>query len=276
MKLTVLGAHDLESKTTRATCLLVDNHLAIDAGGLTTALTLEQQRKINTVLLTHHHFDHTRDLVTLGFNNVLWQGQIKVYGLPQTFEIVIPCLLDGRIYVNMLEPASLALKGSMLPNHVRSVEELSPIKLCTVTAYQEETISGYNVLPVPVPHSVPTVGYLVRSESGQSLFYTGDTGPGLSGCWQHIKPDLLVIETTGPNKLTDKLSKKGHLSPQSLKQELLQFKSINGYLPEILVIHRAPPFEEEIKEEIEQVSEELQVDIMIGYEGMEVTVESKR
>jgi ribonuclease BN (tRNA processing enzyme) len=276
VELTVLGAHDLESKTTRATCLLVDDHLAIDAGGLTSALTLEQQSKISTVLLTHHHFDHTRDLVTLGFNNILWQGQIKVYGLPQTFEVVVPCLLDGKIYVNLLEHASLALKGSMLPNPARAEDELSPIKLCTITPYQEEIILGYNVLPVPVPHSVPTVGYLVRSESGQSLFYTGDTGPGLSDCWHYIKPDLLVIETTGPNKLTDKLSKKGHLSPQSLKRELLQFKSINGYLPEIMVVHRAPPFEELIKEEIKQVSEDLQVDIMIGYEGMEVIVQGKR
>lgn len=29
---------------------------------------MSDQRKIDTVLLTHHHFDHTRDLVTLAAN----------------------------------------------------------------------------------------------------------------------------------------------------------------------------------------------------------------
>ena len=68
MEIQILGAHQLESKGTRLTSLLIDGTLAIDAGGLTSALSLPEQEKIKTVLLTHHHFDHSRDLVTLAAN----------------------------------------------------------------------------------------------------------------------------------------------------------------------------------------------------------------
>ncbi len=54
--------------------LLIDEALVIDVGGLTSALSLAQQEKIKTVLLSHHHFDHTRDLIILGANVDSWRG----------------------------------------------------------------------------------------------------------------------------------------------------------------------------------------------------------
>ena len=42
--------------------ILVDGKLAIDAGGLTTALTLEEQERIDAMIITHRHFDHIKDL----------------------------------------------------------------------------------------------------------------------------------------------------------------------------------------------------------------------
>ena len=103
MELRILGAHSNEAKGTRLTSFLIDGVLAVDAGGLTSALSLAEQEKIKAVLLTHHHFDHTRDLVTLGYNAALWDGQIKVYALSETLNVVISCLLDGKIYANLLE-----------------------------------------------------------------------------------------------------------------------------------------------------------------------------
>ena len=272
MELSILGAHDLESKNAHPTCLLIDERLAIDAGGLASSLTLSQQQKIKAVLLTHHHLDHTRDLPTLGFNVILWQGQVTVHALPQTFDVIIPCLLDGRIYVDLLKNPTLVLKGSMNPQPVSPVQDRSPLKLREIEPYKKETIEGYEVLPVPVNHSVPSVGYLVTSAAGNSLFYTGDTGPGLYDCWSHINPQLIIIEATAPSKFTEELAKSGHLSPQSVKEELNQFRKIKGYLPRVIVIHRALPYEQQIKEEIEQVAIELNADIGLGYEGMTISI----
>jgi len=258
VEIQILGAHQLELKGARLTSLLIDGTLVVDAGGLTSALSLPEQKKIKTVLLTHHHFDHTRDLVTLAANaGYYWQGQLEVYALRYTLDIVTTCLLDGKIYANFLEYPS---------------KEKPTLMLKAIEPYSRKTIAGYDVLAVPVKHSVPTVGYQITSSDGKSLFYTGDTTVGISDCWQHIFPQLLIAEVVGPNKYGDWLKKAGHLSAELLKEELTQFRQLKGYLPRIIVIHIGNLFEQEIKEEVAQVAQELEADISLGYEDMKITL----
>ena len=88
MKIEVLGAHNTETDTARLPCLLVDDVIALDAGGLTSSLSLKRQQQIRTVLLTHHHFDHTRDLVMLGANDSIPPSTVEVFGLRDTLEVV--------------------------------------------------------------------------------------------------------------------------------------------------------------------------------------------
>ena len=257
MKIQILGAHATEARGARLTSLLVDGVLALDAGGLTSALSLSQQKQIKALLLTHHHFDHTRDLITLGADVNHWQGQVEVYALQQTLDVVIPCLLDGKMYINFLEYPSRE-KPSLL------VQAIEP--------YSRKTIAGYDVLALPVKHSVPAVGYQVTSPQGKSFFYTGDTTTGISHCWQHISPQLLIIEVTGPNKLEDWLKGVGHMSAGLLKEGLTQFRQLKGYLPRVIVIHIGNFYEQQIKEEVAQVAKELGADISLGYEDMKLVL----
>ena len=258
MEIQILGAHLAELKGARLTSLLIDGALVVDAGGLTSALSLPEQKKIKTVLLTHHHFDHTRDLVTLAANaGYYWRRQLVVYALRYTLDIVTNCLLDGKIYTNFLEYPS---------------KEKQTLILEAIEPYSRKTIAGYDVLAVPVKHSVPAVGYQITSSDGKSLFYTGDTTVGISDCWQHVSPQLLITEVAGPNKYGDWLKKAGHLCAGFLREELIQFRRLKGYLPRIIVIHIGNPYEQEIKEEVAQVAQELEADISLGYEDMKVTL----
>jgi phosphoribosyl 1,2-cyclic phosphodiesterase len=254
----ILGAHQLELKGARLTSLLIDGTLVVDAGGLTSALSLTKQKKIKAVLLTHHHFDHTRDLVTLAANaGYYWRGQLEVYALRYTLDIVTTCLLDGKIYANFLEYPS---------------KEKPTLILEAIEPYIRKTIAGYDVLAVPVKHSVPTVGYQITSSDGKSLFYTSDTTVGISNHWQYVYPQLLITGVVGPNKYGDWLKKAGHLSAELLKVELTHFRQLKGYLPRIIIVHIGNLFEQEIKEEVARVAQELEADISLGYEGMKVTL----
>lgn len=257
MEIQILGAHQFESKGARLTSLLIDGTLVIDAGGLTSALSVPEQEKIKTVLLTHHHFDHTRDLVTLAANAGYRREQLVVYGLRYTLDIITTCLLDGKMYINFLEYPS---------------KEKPTVILEAIEPYSRKIIAGYDVLAVPVKHSVPAVGYQITSSDGRSLFYTGDTTVGISNCWQHIFPQLLITEVAGPNKYGDWLKKAGHLCAGLLKEELIQFRQLKGYLPRVIVIHIGNPFEQEIKEEVAQVAQELEADISLGHEDMKITL----
>ncbi len=258
MDVRILGAHSSELRGARLASLLVDDTLLIDAGGVTSALSLHEQERISTVLLTHHHFDHTRDLVTLAANAAnCWQGQLVVCGLGHTLDIVARYLFDGVLYVNFLE----------YPSKARPCVILDAIE-----PNVNRRIAGYDVLALPAEHSVPAVGYRVTSQDGKSVFYTGDTCGGLADCRQGVSPQLLITEVTGPNENADWLRKVGHLCPALLKEELKEWRRLSGQLPRVIVVHVGSAFEREIEREVAQVAKELGADISLGYEDMLVTL----
>lgn len=255
MEVRILGAHHAESATTRLVSLLVDEVLAVDAGGLTSGLSLPEQAQVNSILLTHHHYDHIRDIPTFGLNNYL--RSTNVYGTASTIDILSRYLLDGAIYPKFTEKPS---------------PQSPALRLFTLEPYREETIEGYKVLALPVYHSIPAVGYQITSPEGQTIFYSGDTGRGLSACWDHISPQLLIINVTLPDSLENIAIEAGHLTPGLLREELAQFRQSKGYLPRVALLHASPQFEDEIKAEVAQVARELAASITLGYEGMRVRV----
>lgn len=246
--------YNAEVKGARLTTLLVDGVLALDASALTSSLSLAEQQKIKTILLTHHHFDHTRDLVTFGANSAESSAPVEIYALQESLDVITTCLLDGKMYADFLK----------LPSRERPFLQLRAVK-----PFQKLVTQGYRVLPVPVRHAVASVGFQVTSKDGKRFFYTGDTGPVLASCWEHISPQLLLIEVSGLNMVQDHLRSVGHLS---LQEELMQFRRMKGYLPRIVVVHTPPQWQQELEQEIADVSRELGIDIEIGYDGMRITL----
>lgn len=257
MEIRILGAHNTEAKGLRLVSFLIDSVLALDAGGLTSSLSLSEQQQVRAILLTHHHFDHTRDLVTFGANGATFPQPVDVYALSQTLDTVNSCLLDGKIYADF----------SKWPS-----EEKPFLQLKVIEPLQGQSIQGYDILPVPVQHTVPSVGYHVISKDGKSLFYAGDTGPGLETCWQHISPQLLIIEVSGINKAQDFLKSVGHLSAGLLKEELVQFRQAKRYLPRVVVVHIPAQFQREVEQEVKEVARQLGTSIDIGYEDMKINL----
>ena len=256
MKIRFLGTHQYETATTRLACLLIDDFIALDAGALTSSLSLTHQEKIRQILLTHRHWDHIRDLPSLT-NNTQEAGTLKVYGVADTLDSIASHLMDGTLYPNFL---------------TRQVGGKPIIELDYIQPPALFSIRDYTVRAISMHHGVPSVGYQVSRADSRRLFYTGDTGPVCSDVWDQIQPDILVIDTTYPNRMEENARDQGHLTPHLLLDELKSFQRVRGYLPEVIATHLCPPYEEEIRRQIAIVGEEFGTAIYAAQEGMELSI----
>jgi len=225
-------------------------------GSLTSSLSFAAQQRIKAILITHHHFDHIRDLATFGMNSYM-SGPINIYALDSVLGVISAHLLNEVLYPDFRQ---------------KPFPERPALKFCPLEPNKEVIIKGYAVLPLPVNHNVPTIGYQVTTPDKKSLFYTGDTGRNPPSLWEAVSPELLVTEVTMPDSFESFAQASGHLTPRLLKQELLDFKRIRGYLPPIVTVHMSPHIEDEIREEVAQVAKDLDAKITLGYEGMRIVI----
>lgn len=251
MRVRVLGAHNAASATTAPVSLLVDDVICIDAGAVHTALTIEEQRRVRAVLLTHRHFDHIHGVPLLAINTA-GHGLTRVYGLESVLAELQEHLINGVLYPDFLP-------GGKLPS----------LDLRTIEPLEEIDADGHTALAVPVEHGVDAVGYEVRSADGRSIFYTGDTGGGLASAWEHVSPDALFCEVTHPNGHG---AGSKHLTPARFEAELASYLARKPAPARVITVHMTPWLEETIVAELGDVSQRLGVEIEPAYEGMVVEV----
>jgi ribonuclease BN (tRNA processing enzyme) len=256
MDIRILGAHNYESPTTNCVCFLIDGTLAIDAGGLTSGLSIQEQQQVEAVLLTHQHYDHIRDIPGIALNLFQHNNSINIYATQVVRDVIETHLLNGAVFPKFQE-----IPDGHPTLNFNLVSPLTP-----------QRVDGHSVLAVPVNHSEPTVGYQISDEQGKTFFYTADTGPGLAECWRHVAPQLLIIEVTLPNSYEEFAIKTGHLTPVLLERELMSFRESKGYLPQVMAVHMDASLEPRIRQELALVSDRLHIAIAIAFEGMQFSV----
>ena len=256
MEIRILGARQGESRQTHFDSILVDGVLALDAGSLSSMLDLSEQAGIDSVLLTHSHFDHIKDLASLGFN-LMGRRQVRICCTAKARAAIEATVLSDQIWINFfVRPTPAA------PTFIHN----------PVEAGRAFTVAGYRVRAVPVLHSLPTLGYEITAPTGGTVFYTGDNGPGSGAAWASTTPDLLITEVTTPDAEAAQTAQHGHLTPKLLSEELRIYRSLRGFLPTVLVIHVNPYHEAEVIAEIAHLAADLAADISVAAEGSVYTV----
>ncbi|MGB8328758.1 MAG: 3',5'-cyclic-nucleotide phosphodiesterase [Polyangiales bacterium] len=239
MQLRVLGCHGGETPKHRTSSFLVGDTVAIDAGAITSSLSLDEQERIRSVLVSHPHMDHVRDLATLADNRCQQGGStLDIVGIPATVDA-----LRTHFFNDIIWPDFTRIDAKDGPT-VRFVE---------VQPNHEFDVDGYGVTPVMVNHTVDTSAFIIR-QNGTSIVYGGDTGP-TDELWTQINAldDLqaLMMEVSFPNDEADLAYRSRHLTPETLTTELGKLKHSDG-LP-ILLYHIKPTFEARVLRELAQV-----------------------
>ena len=211
MRIRVLGAYGGSTPDHRQTSFLLNGSVALDAGALTEALTLDEQARVKAVLVTHSHMDHVASLPFL-VENVF--GRTK-----DAIEIVGPAdvvtSLQRHLFNDDLWPDFTRIPSHLLPT----------VTFRVITAGEPFAVDGLTVTAIPVCHVVPTYGYLV-SDGLTTVVFSGDTGP-TEALWAAARAarnvTAVFAECSFPDGMTDIAEVSRHLTPAKLKAEMAKF-----------------------------------------------------
>ena len=236
MQLRILGCHGGETPKHRTSSFLLGDGLAIDAGAITSGLSLREQQLIRSVLVSHPHMDHVRDLATLADNRCQQGGTtLDIVGIPETIRA-----LKQHFFNDVIWPDFTKIDTKNGPT-VRFVE---------VLPNEMSNVDGYEVTPVLVNHTVDTSAFIIRHDR-KSIVYSGDTGP-TDELWTHVNAlddvQALMMEVSFPNDEARLAHDSRHLTPASLDRELAKLTQ-SEQLP-ILLYHIKPTFERQVLREL--------------------------
>ncbi|MEK6726504.1 MAG: 3',5'-cyclic-nucleotide phosphodiesterase [Deltaproteobacteria bacterium] len=238
MKMKVLGCYGAELPGFKTMGLLLNDTLLVDAGSVTSSLSIEEQERISNILVTHSHLDHIKDILFLADNLA---GRKKNHiNIIATDEII--SIIQGTFLNNMVWP-----DFTLIPTTSDPIIRLKKIK--TEEKFQVDYLT---VKAVDVEHTVKSVGYFISDGNG-TIIISGDTGP-TDRIWQiaNEKKDMkaVFIETSFPNKLERLAEISKHLTPHLLKEELKKLKRTD--IP-VYIVHMKPQYIDILKKEITEI-----------------------
>ncbi len=242
MRLRVLGCAGGSAPGAQLSCYLVDDVLAVDAGALTTALDFLSQRKVEDVLVTHGHLDHTWTLPLFLANRFAGEAvHCRIHASAYTLDTLRQSLFNDRIW----------------PDFTPVVRQSIPLmQFLPLEPGASRTVLRYEVPSCALTHAVPCQAYRIRSaNANRSLLVCGDTHRSKT-LWDfaNATPDLagIVIECSFPNRYAELAESSQHLTPSLLASELSRL----GPDVPIHVTHIKPEDRREVVRELRALSDD--------------------
>jgi ribonuclease BN (tRNA processing enzyme) len=239
MRIQILGGHGGQSRGYATTSFLIDDHLLLDAGAVASTLSVEEQSRIDFILISHSHLDHIKDLAFICDNCFgMKEGPFEVYTHPTVKQI-----LKTHFFNETIWPDFTKLPNETKPT-IRINEALPEIPF---------VIGKYKITAVKVQHPNDAMGFIIEDDK-TSVLFTVDTA-ATSRIWElgHKVKNLKAIftEVSFPNALKNVAAASDHHTPQSLKEEI---KKMPANIPVVLT-HLKPSFKEVIQKELMELNE---------------------
>ncbi len=209
MRIRVLGCSGgIGGANLRTTSLLVDDDILIDAGTGVGDLSIAELARIDHVFVTHSHLDHIACLpLMVDTVGELREQPLTVWTTAPTLEVLRRHIFNWSIWPDFTEIPS-AEHPFMRFRELRVGDEID--------------LGGRSIRVLPAQHTVPAVGYAVRSAGG-TLAFSGDTTV-CDEFWEAVNAlhDLrhLIIETAFPDRDRQLALMSRHLCPDMLAREL--------------------------------------------------------
>ena len=231
MKIRVLGASGGCAPGSPPSSYLLDGRFAVDAGAVTTVLSLEEQSRLKHILLTHSHLDHLRDLPLLLINGDRTKDPLQVLGTEETLAAMKHHLFNEQIW----------FEAFVIP--------IPMIQATPIPVGQTTEVAGYRVTGFALHHTVQSTGWLV-DDGKSAVFIAGDTDQ--EDCLARVSKfagsrlKAAFLETSFPNAAKDFAKLTAHLTPEGLGRAA---KGLTPGVP-LYVTHMKPGFEERISGEL--------------------------
>ena len=216
------------------TSFLINETVAVDAGCLGLYRTPEEQARVRHVLLSHSHVDHLASLAAF-VDNVYQAGPecVSVHGIDAVLDSLGRDLFNDRLWPDFLHPP--AGRPPFL-------------KLARLEAGRPVEVDGLRVTPVPVSHTVPTLGFLVEDGSAAVVF-PSDTGP-TEEIWQranaasHLR--AVFLEATFPQSMAGLAAVSGHLTTALFAAEVRKVRRPTRFI----AVHIRARYHDQVVEEL--------------------------
>src|SRR3989338_1244085 len=235
MKIKILGCDGGSLPGFSSVSFLINDHLVLDAGSITTKLNMKEQLKIKHVLITHSHLDNIKDLCYLADNAFLSgrSSAIEIISSETILTDIEKHLFNGIIWPDM----------SQIPSTKNPTLKFRSIK-------GEIQLGDLKVKAIPVAHSHAALGYVLWDKKS-AIIVSGDTGP-TTEFWeianQTSNLKAIFLEVSFPSSLEDIAYKSRHLTPATVLKEIQKLHT--PHIP-IYLYHLKPLYAKKIQSEVQ-------------------------
>jgi cAMP phosphodiesterase len=232
------GCYGSETAGLHSAGFLIEGKLLLEGGTVTSAYSMDEQKAIENIIISHIHLDHTKELFFLLDNLASMESApVTICGVQSIIDGIRKHLFNEELWPDF----------SRLPTAGDPV-----LRFSVIPEGSFSPISGMDVKPVTVNHPVSATGYVIRTPRS-AIVYTGDTGP-TSTIWEESRNEehlrAIIIETSFPDSMEELAHVSGHLTPRLLREEL---DKVGRPDVPVYVFHMKPLYLEQIKKELGRI-----------------------